>query len=284
LDVKVIERRDLKNRIGVDSIESQRELLSQEAVAITQSLLQAQAAAAAAEARLKSLLARLPASDKDEAPIEASGTSADGLNLMRSRLFELEIEQQRLQAQLKPNHPQVKAIDEQVAQAKKLMLRQEIAVERSTILEQHKKVDAAKAQRAEVDAKLHTFNENEVQLAEIDRQVALLESEYRKADENREQARVDEELTRSQISNVNVAQAPSFAAKPTSPSIFRNLFLGFFVAVGCAVSIMFYHAIRGGLIEAPHDDSPKVVVASPAYVSQEMLLRPHSPAAASNGA
>ena len=286
LDAKLVERRDLKNRIGVESIEGQRELLSEEAVAITLSLLQAQAAAAAAEARLKSLLASVPEADALEDSTLASGTSADALNEMRTKLFELEIEQQRLQAQLKPAHPLVKAINEQVAQAKSLLLRQEIVVERSTILEQQKKIEAAKSQRADVDAKLQTFNANEVQLAEIDRQVALLEAEYRKVDENREQAHVDEELTRSQISNVNVAQPPSFAAKPTSPSLVRNLLLGFFVACGSAFVVMFQYAVRRGLIETPAEaDYSRMVLPPPAYhTPQEALLRPHSASAISNGA
>src|SRR5262249_60288555 len=130
----------------------------------------------------------LPEGENSDGLEQASGTSVDALNLMRNRLFELEIEEQRLHAQLLPAHPRLKAITEQVAQAKTLLLRQEIAVERSTILERRKKIAAAEAQRAEVYAKLRTLNENEVQIADIDRQVAPLESETRKGAEDHQHA------------------------------------------------------------------------------------------------
>ncbi len=273
LDAKLLERRDAKNRIAVASVESQRELLSKEAAAITESLLLAQAAAAAAEARLESLMAVMPALDDDEELQQASGTSVDALNLMRNRLFELEIEHQRLQAQLQPAHPRLKAIGEQVAQTKTLLLRQEIAVERSTILERKKKIAAAEAQRAEVYAKLRTLNEDEVQIADIDRKVALLETEYRKADENREQARIDDELAKRQISNINVAQSPSFSARPVSPNLGLNLVLGAALAFGGALAVTFYAAVRNGLAVL----HPEPATARPASAGTTKLYPPSEP-------
>ncbi len=285
LDAKLLERRDLKNRVGVESIEGQRELLSEEALAITASLLDAQAAQAAAEARLKSLVAQFPEADQKISNEGASGTSADAVNQMRAKLFELEIEQQRVIAQYQPAHPLTKAINEQVAQAKALLLRHEILVERSTILEMQKKVSAAQQQRADVDAKLRTFNENEVQLAEIDRQVDLLEEEYRKADENRQQARTDEELAKSQISNINVAQSPSFVAKPTSPSPSRSVFLGVAFSMLGAVCMVFWAAVRTGAIHlvAETDASVLPAAAKPYDRPMEPLLRSVSPHPLSNG-
>jgi len=287
LDAKLLERRDAKNRIAVGSVESQHDLLSKEAVAITDSLLDAQAACAAAEARLESLLATMPQSKRSDDVEQASGTSVGALNLMRARLFELEIERERLQAQLQPKNPRLTAITEQVAQTKSLLQRQEIVVERSTILELRKKIAAAEAQHADVYAKLRNLNENEVEIADIDRQIKLLESEYRKADEYRDQARTDEELTRRQISNINVAQSPSFSAKPVSPNLGLNLMLGFAVAFGGALAVAFISAVRNGLAES-QAATTFARTASPAtskfHPAPEALLRSASQHPLTNGA
>ena len=107
LDAKLLERRDAKNRIAVGSVESQHDLLGKEAVAITGSLLDAQAACAAAEARLESLLAIMPESEQSGELDQASGTSVAALDLMRARLFELEIEKRAAVLQLHALHHRV---------------------------------------------------------------------------------------------------------------------------------------------------------------------------------
>ncbi|MFO0916758.1 MAG: hypothetical protein U0872_00380 [Planctomycetaceae bacterium] len=285
LDAKLLELRDVKNKVGVDSIEGQRELLSQEALTITSNLLDAQAACAAEEARLQSLLAKAPAADQQADADESSTASEEAINMMRSKLYELEIEQQRVLAQFQPAHPLSKAINEQVAQAKALLIHHEVLVERSRIIELKRKVSAAQEQRAEVEKKLKLFNENEVQIAEIDRQVELLGEEYRKADENREQARTDEELAKSQISNINVAQSPSFSAKPTSPGIGRNIFLGIGVALLGALCMVFWQAVRKGAVQLVSDVEAPMMQApiKPYDRSMDPILRSVSPHPLSNG-
>jgi uncharacterized protein involved in exopolysaccharide biosynthesis len=232
-------------------------------------------------------LAIVPQSERPDGLPQASGTSVGALDLMRARLFELEIERERLQAQLQPKNPRMTAITEQVAQAKTLLQRQEIVVERSTILELRKKIAAAETQHADVYAKLRTLNENEVAIADIDRQIKLLESEYRKADEYREQARTDEELTKRQISNINVAQSPSFSAKPVSPNVGLNLMLGFAVACGGALAVAFISAVRNGLAES-QAATTFARAASPAankfHPLPEALLRSTSQHPLTNGA
>lgn len=158
-------------------------------------------------------------------------------------------------------------------------------MERSAILEQTKKNAAAEKQRGDVDARLQTLNQHEVQLADVDRQVAVLEAEYRKAEKNREQARWDDELKKSQISNVNVAQAPSFGAKPVSPSLLRNLFLGAVVAFGGGILVVFQGAIRDGVIE-PRGELDEIRYAAPSRApraAEESAILATSDHARSNG-
>lgn len=238
LDGKLAELRDAKNQINVASVDGQQELLSREATAITQSLLDAEAASAASQGRLKSLLDSLSEADKPTELSKASSMSREAIDLMRSRLFDLEIEHQRLLAQLQPAHPKLKAISEQVASAKIVLKRQEVLVEQSTILEQEGKIAAAERQRSDVYGKLRELNEQGLRIADFERQADLLQAEHRKAEENREQARTDDELTRSQISNINLAQSPSFGAKPISPNVGWNLLIG--MASACLGAAMVF--------------------------------------------
>lgn len=249
LETKQNERRDAKNAIGVGSVERQHDLLAKEAVAITQNLLEAQAAHAAAEARMKSLQQGIPQSEQPDSSSPTTGASVDSINLMRSRLFELEIEHQRLTTQYQSVHPKVKAIEEQLSQAKGLLRRQEILVGRSQLVELQMKIDAANRQRTEVDTKLRSLNEQEVRLTDLDRQISHCELELKKAEENREQAHTDEELMRQRISNINIAQAPTFSAKPVSPNLGLSLIFGFLTALAAAIAVTFRSAIRQPLIE-----------------------------------
>jgi uncharacterized protein involved in exopolysaccharide biosynthesis len=256
LDAKLIELRDAKNRIGVASVNGQQELLSREATSITQSLLDAQAAAAASKVRLDSLLASLPEAERAPDTRAASNMSSDAIDMMRSRLFELEIEYQRLLAQLQPAHPKLKAITEQVAQARQELKRQEVVLERSNILEQEEKIAAAKSQRSEVYAKLRDLNEQELHIADLERQVALLTDEHRKAEESRELAHTNEELARNQISNINLAQSPSFNAKPVAPNLALNAVMGIALAMAGSLMIVFQSAVRHGAPEFVHREAP----------------------------
>ncbi len=256
LDEKSVELRDAKNRISVASVNGQQELLSREATSITQSLLDAQAAAAASKVRLDTLLASLPKSERAPDTRAASNMSSDAIDMMRSRLFELEIEYQRLLAQLQPAHPKLKAISEQVAQARKELKRQEVVLERSNILEQGEKIAAAKSQRSDVYAKLRELNEQELRITDLERQVALLTDEHRKAEESRELAHTNEELARNQISNINLAQSPSFNAKPVSPNLALNAVMSIAVALGGALLIVFQSAVRHGAPQVVQREAP----------------------------
>lgn len=253
LDAKQTERRDAKNEVGIGSVERQHDLLAKEAVAITQSLLDAQADIAAAEARLKSLEQGIPSDELPSKSDPTTGASVDSINLMRSRLFELEIEHQRISAQYQSIHPKFKAIEEQLAQAKRLLRRQEVLVARARIVDLQMKIDAAGKQRRDVDSKLRALNQQEVRITDLDRQVTQLEVELRKIEENREQARTDEELTNQRISNINIAQAPTFSARPVSPNLGLSLVFGFLAACAGAIAVTFQGAVNHRTIDNSQD-------------------------------
>ena len=75
-----------------------------------------------------------------------------------------------------------------------------------------------------LNAELQALNEQEFELAQLEREVKLLGSKYEMHVEKLEEARINDALGRERISNVKVVQPASLVYKPVSPN--KALFLG----------------------------------------------------------
>ncbi len=76
---------------------------------------------------------------------------------------------------------------------------------------------AASVQKSKLKDELHTLNDQEFELAQLEREVKLLEGKYAMHVEKLEQARVNDALSREKITNVKIAQPASLVYKPVSP-------------------------------------------------------------------
>ena len=65
-------------------------------------------------------------------------------------------------------------------------------------------------------------------LAATQREVDLIETDYRKYSANLEQARIDQQLEIERMSNVSVVQPASYEPRPVRPRVALNLLLGLF--------------------------------------------------------
>ena len=79
---------------------------------------------------------------------------------------------------------------------------------------------------AQAEEKLKPLNDHALDIAQLQRQVDILEDKYRIHSEKLEQARVDEALEVERISNVNVVQPATFVEKPVSPRKLLTLMVG----------------------------------------------------------
>jgi Mrp family chromosome partitioning ATPase len=68
-----------------------------------------------------------------------------------------------------------------------------------------------------LNSDLQTLNDQELELAQLDREVRLLEGKYAMHVEKLEQARVNDALSRERITNVKIAQPASLTHKPVAP-------------------------------------------------------------------
>ena len=83
-----------------------------------------------------------------------------------------------------------------------------------------------KTQLAAVRGELGKLNADELRLAETQREVDLLDADYRKYSANLEQARIDQQLETERMSNVSVVQPASYEPRPVRPRVALNLLLG----------------------------------------------------------
>ncbi|MCA9235849.1 MAG: hypothetical protein KDA44_10280 [Planctomycetales bacterium] len=229
--------RDGKNRMGLTSIESRRGTLENRLasiqlnrVAVTQSL---QAAVAEID-RLEDQIAAMP----EWLPTSKSVGPNTGADTLRSQLYTLQVNLMNLEAKYNGDHPLVQSARNQVGEAEQLLGQEQ--GERSTTVDavnpnrrelllslaqterNRAGLEARQAeiekQEAETMALLQQLNDNELEFTELARQLKIAEANLIRYEQDFEQARIDEELDRQRITNINVAQSPTFAKKPVSPS------------------------------------------------------------------
>jgi uncharacterized protein involved in exopolysaccharide biosynthesis len=229
--------RETKNRMGFASIESRRSTLERRLAAIELSRNGVMQSISAAEARITALAEhaqalpeRLHTSTK-----QAPNTGADSL---RSQLYGLQMQLMNLEAKFNKDHPLVAATQKQVDEAQQMLdgeadSREEIfesinTNQRALLLEQAQ-VESAQAghiaqlaeldqQRAAVLAEMRKLNDDELEIQVLERNATIARTNFFGYAEKLEEARVDEELDRLNITNVVVAQQATLAEKPVSPS------------------------------------------------------------------
>jgi uncharacterized protein involved in exopolysaccharide biosynthesis len=229
--------RDTKNRMGFASIDSRRNTLETRIGAIDLARNGAIQSIASAKARIDSLSAQ--ASELPErmhvSTTQMPNTGADAL---RAQLYTLQVELMNLEAKYNADHPLVASTRAQVEEARSMLQGEEGVREKTTDSVNDNlralQLDLAKAeagmagyqaqlseletQRTETLAELRQVNDYEVELQDLDRTVNLARTNFYGYASDLEQARVDEELNRHQITNVAVAQDATLVQKPVSPS------------------------------------------------------------------
>lgn len=237
LDQAMQTLRDRKNEMGVASIEARRQNLENQLQSITMSAYQAEAERDALAAELRDLRRQL-----GELPerLIASKRSIpnEGADLMREQLYELQVRQADLKARYSDSHPLVVAVSRQVEEAAKVVDDESTVREETTddINPIHRQISLLLKQKesqvASLDARLKALadqdrdvrgdleqvNVNHVELAQLEREEAILDRKFHRYTDNLEQARIDDQLQEMSISSVNVAQPPTLAEKPVSPS------------------------------------------------------------------
>ncbi|MEX2092485.1 MAG: hypothetical protein WD971_07395 [Pirellulales bacterium] len=190
--------------------------------------------AAQAELRDRKNSFRLTAPTADRPSIVEKTNDA-----LRQTIYDLKLEESELKSRYTDAYPPLKEIRRQRAEAAKSLA--ELTGVGSKAAGGSGLAPAAgqvaDEQRSAMDAEVAVLNDQEFELAQLERTVELLEGKYRMHVEKLEQARVNDALGRERISNVKVAQPATLVRKPDSPKKALIIALGLFVATAGAIGL-----------------------------------------------
>jgi polysaccharide biosynthesis protein PslE len=248
------ELRDAKNKCGMASIEGQRLNLEDQANEVEIALLANQRELSGSQAKVKALGDILRALPEQELA-EESTIPSRAVDEMRNELYKLQIQEKAASARNMPLHPDVIMLRKQLEETRDILASEDSSRNRPTRrlnpVHQAVEIELAEAQ-AEVAAqqteselltqqceflqsRIRELNDHETSIRQLSRTVNVLEASYLKCTTSREQSRVDAAMDTGRISNVNIVQAASFVAKPSSPKSFLGLLLALILSASAAV-------------------------------------------------
>ena len=241
--------RDVKNETGLASPDSQREVVVAQMGRMEDELRQNSAQLAASRAKVQNLEKTLATMPKTEIVSQTTGHPNEGTDNMRGQFYNLQLREQNLAAKLTDDHPMLQETRRQVAEARAIVEREELSrtqvtttpsrvryalekvlvAERPLMASLEARQAAIQTQLADVSRRLETINANGLRIASLVRDIQLLEANYRRFAGNLDQARIDQALENQRISNISIAQAPSFEPRHIRPRKLSNLLLGMMV-------------------------------------------------------
>ena len=249
-----------KNKIGLASIGGHRSMLEAQMGVAQQQKMDTIRELEGAKAKITTiteLLAKQPKSIRSE----EKSVPNTGRDLIRSQLYELQVQRMELEARLK-DHPRIDAIKKQEAEARRELARRndssrmevteavsevyqelllDLAEAKASVSGFEAVLDELSQQEATIASRITQLNAADIDIEQLQRDVNLAVNNYSKYSENLEDARISEALDQQAFSNISVAQSPTLEEKPISPS------KGIVAILGLAAMLLGTIAIAVGL-------------------------------------
>ncbi|HBE62945.1 MAG TPA: exopolysaccharide biosynthesis protein [Rhodopirellula baltica] len=187
---------------------------------------------------------------------------------MRQALYDLEVRYKEQSVKLSEDHPKLKVLREQLAAATEIAqseqgerpqttestnpLRQALMMSwqqtSTTLAGLESKRKNLVSQAESLHEELKQLNRDEVHLAELSWETDLAEAEYMRTAENRDNARLIDQLSSGAVSEIAVVQEPSLGLKKVKPKRSILLVLAAMLAFGFGI----VQALLRGLLLSPH--------------------------------
>jgi uncharacterized protein involved in exopolysaccharide biosynthesis len=217
--------------------------------------------------KLREKLAALP---NTQVTAEISGFGNDGTDRMREQFYILQVREKEAQAKFTDARAVLDAEERGRKQVTKEPARLYQQAESALLSEEpalaslQAQAERLRVQLAGVRQELTALNEHEMRIAALQREVDLLETDYRKYSASMEQARIDQQLEAQHMSNIGVVQPASFERRPLRPQMMMNLLLGIGAGLFGGLALPFVLEQFGGLPAAPADRQGESGAAMPA--------------------
>jgi len=251
--------RELKTDTGLVAPSEQGVALVQRIETIKTSLLEVEAQTATTEAELENMRNWCSQIPETEVILDVEGVPSNATDQMRSQLYALELEGEKLRGTRTDEHPLVKSVLNEIAGAKAILAEAEQPRNQQTLgpnrvrkeaeLELVRKESllhaltvqkkAFERQLGDTERELQEFNENELRVADLEREVGILDASYREYAAHVERARIDRSLDAARMTNITVIQPASLDLCPVFPNKPLTFVAGLLVAVLASGGIAF---------------------------------------------
>ncbi len=248
--------REAKNEMGIIEIESARASLREQLTQAEREFSQVEidlASTTSEVERFQNEMTRMPERVQSETVTGITSNTGDG---MRQQLYQLEMQAKELSSKLTPDHPQMRAIREQLDAASKIaaterkeqpqnkeainpVFQQLELAYRSALV----RLDGLKAKReslksllADLDKQIVQLNQNEIELTKLTWEASLAESLYLQNAQSRDKALLLDALDREGFSEVSIVQPASLQLKKASPK--RGILLVASLMLACGVAVL----------------------------------------------
>jgi uncharacterized protein involved in exopolysaccharide biosynthesis len=281
--------KELKDRTGVASLVDQRNILLTRVGRLQQESEETESALATSSAKVKALEKSLAELPKTMVLQETTGNPNQGADLMRARLYDLELKEQDLLSKYTETSKPVQEVRRQLAEARALVAKQDpgrtqvtqglneahrqtelaLLAERANLSSLQAKAREQKLQLASARNDLRAINDSEVSLSQAQREMGMQEANYRKYFDKLEQARIDQALEFVKISNISVVQPASYPIKPVRPKKLLNVALGFFLGIFGGIGLAFISEYMDHTFKKPEDIQQKLNLPILATISKK---------------
>jgi uncharacterized protein involved in exopolysaccharide biosynthesis len=270
--------KELKNRTGIASLTDQRNILLARIGRLQQESEETESALATSSAKVKAFESSLAQLPKTMVLQETTGNPNQSVDLMRARLYELELKEQDLLSKYTETSKPVQEVRRQLAEAKTLLAKEDPTRKQVTqgLNEAHKQTEltllSERANRSSLRAKaaeqriqlasarndLKAINDSEVSLLQVQREVGIQEANYKKYFDKLEQARIDHALEMVKISNISLVQPATYPVEPIRPKKLLNIALGFFLGIFGGIGLAFVSEYMDHTFKKPEDVTEKL--------------------------
>lgn len=287
--------RDFKNKTGITSIDGQRNSVQMQMDKIAAFAIDTEAQIAGVRERIGGLLGDYSSLKQDLVTESVKGNANEGNDLMRTRLFDLEVRYKDLSARFYPGHPEVEMVKQAMEKTRsvykdqpydrlevktsvnptKLALEERLLFAKSELKEQEAVRDQLKKREIKLAAVLEQLNKDEASLEVLARNAEVAKASYKTYAEKMEEARISHELDRERISNVKVVQPATLVVKAVSPKRMLLALLGsvFFFLTSLLLAYLlevFDSSLRSSDDLARQIDTP-ILVTLPKLASKRAL-------------
>jgi uncharacterized protein involved in exopolysaccharide biosynthesis len=268
----------LKTKTGVASLGEHRRILMDRVGSLQRENETTQAALVISRAKIKELKGKLDGLSPTVVTTEMRGSGNYAADLMRARLYDLQLREQDLLSKYTENNQLVQEVRRQIEEAQALLAKEEpsrtqvttgintayetlnleLIKEVANLSSLEAKAKVVKAQQEEARLELNDFNNTEEKMVGLQRELSLMEAKYRKYSENVEQARIDQALLNNKISNISIVQAPTTLPEPVQPKKALNVIVGFFVGILGGIILAFFSEYLDHSLKRPRDIEEKL--------------------------